>query len=140
MFIRWSIFGLLVNYKKYTDTDTKKEKIQIYSLHDRLNDYIPNNIKKIEIDEKYIPIGQNISLHSGYDLRHIGNENDTDIIIKIEKHFMKMRLLRYLETNQNLPDADKLLSITKYNKQEYGSQYEPNIKKGGLYKDWDFVF
>ena len=138
MFIRLSIFGLLMNYKKYTDT--KKEKIQIYSLHDRLNDYIPNNIKKIEVkvEDKFLKIGQNIS---GCDLRPIvDNKNDIDIIIKVEKYFMKMRLLRYLETNQKLPDADKLLSITNYNKQECGSQYETNITKGGLYKDWNFVF
>jgi len=120
MFIRWSIFGFLVNYKK--NADIRREENRVFSTI-KWND----DIRHINI--------------SGFDARPILNtEDEVDIMIKVEKHFMKMKLLTYLETNNKLPDPHKLLRISNYNKDNFGEQYKPNITKGGLFKDWDFVF
>jgi len=90
-----------------------------------------NNIYFIKLSNKY----------DGYDMRYIdennlNNSKNSSISINYREIFNKYKLYKLLK-NENVSINTKLELI----KEEYvfDDNIVPNITKGGLYKDWDFL-
>jgi len=135
MFIKWSIFGFLL----------KRPNIDNRHKQSVLDDMF--NIYKNTDSATQVPSNSTVSLNIGY--RTIGFErqglderyppiepDQNDTLFKINTYFKKQLILNYL-MNSNNSIYDKLETIER-NKDEY--DFLPNITKGGLMKDWDFVF
>jgi hypothetical protein len=61
---------------------------------------------------------------------------DNDIILNVTRNMHKLDLLRYLE-NPDHSNHNKISLIEQHVKDEIPSLPAPNIKMGGLFKDWD---
>jgi hypothetical protein len=62
-------------------------------------------------------------------------KNDSEILINITRFNYQMKLLNKLE-NPDVSQHDKLDAIERYNNDNSPSKYLPNIKAGGLFKDF----
>lgn len=73
---------------------------------------------------------------SGCDMRYNETKNDdAAILLNITRFNYQMKLLNKLE-NPNISQNDKLDAIERYNNDNSPSKYLPNIKAGGLFKDF----
>lgn len=72
---------------------------------------------------------------SGHDMRY-NQTNNEEILLNITRFNYQMKLLNKLNS-PNVSQKDKLDAIEKYNLDNRPSKYLPNIKAGGLFKDWE---
>jgi hypothetical protein len=72
---------------------------------------------------------------SGYDMRY-NQTNDDEMLLNITRFNYQMKLLNKLNS-PNVSQKDKLDAIEQYNIDNRPSKYLPNIKAGGLFKDWE---
>lgn len=114
-----------------------------YNNLNKLIDDLPNNyIKEPDITEnenevfkKFKPPPTNIS---GFDERYLEQiYNETDSIIRIQKNYYLLTLLKYL-TNNYTSKQDKLEKVKEYDDYKVVSKYGFNSIKGELLKDWEF--
>lgn len=135
MFIRWSIFGFLLKRPAVTKPEYKQSRIDDLT---NINDYLKQYIQ--------IPTTFNATTTSlfrgllGIDERHPPIEPDyNDTLFRIVTNHKKQLVLNYLQNNTTSL-YDKLEKIHYHNILNHGeSDMKPNITKGGLMKDWDFV-
>jgi len=72
-----------------------------------------------------------------YDILY-NETNDNEVLVNISRFIRQMDLLRKLESVK-IPQQQKLDEIERYNHDNSPSKYAPNIKGGGLFRDWDQV-
>jgi hypothetical protein len=77
----------------------------------------------------------------GYDERYNASKfkPDDEILLNITKFNRQMDLLNKLESKR-VSINDKVKLIDDYNRNENENPILPNIKQGGLYKDWETVW
>ena len=133
MFIRWSIFGFLLNRSatnrqhKQSVFDDSSDKNNIYVNESGATVLLNGGRKSIAIEKM------------GSDERYPIVENDnTETLFKINMHLQKMLILNYLRNN-NVSIHEKVLQIQHHNILQNEYEQLPNITNGGLMKDWDFT-
>jgi len=63
------------------------------------------------------------------------SESDIEVLRRVEEHYEKFKLLKYLEKN-TISISDKVKAIEKSNIYDFHSTFLPNINSGGLFDDW----
>jgi len=143
MFIKWSIFGFLI---KRPSADNRYKQSVLDDMFNK-DGFINKNINSPVYINSYNSSIFNMvnkpisSQRLGIDERHPFIEPDqNDTLFKINTYYKKQIILNYLKNDKN-SIHDKLESI-QYNNILDHVEYKqtPNISKGGLFKDWDFVF
>lgn len=70
-----------------------------------------------------------------YDILY-NETNNNEILVNISRFIRQMDLLRLLESDR-ISQQRKLDEIERYNHDNSPSKYTPNIKSGGLFRDWN---
>lgn len=94
----------------------------------------PETFTLKEILEKRSLFKSQYSEKSGWDERP-SNDSDSEMVLNITEFFHKMELLNKLESD-SVSILDKMAAIEKYEKDIGKMSYTPDLKKGGLMKDW----
>jgi hypothetical protein len=71
-------------------------------------------------------------IYAGKDNRYNESDVDQDLLKRIKENLEKYETLKYLEN-------DQVSILDKLRKLEESGVKPPNLKAGGLTKDWDFV-
>lgn len=100
---------------------------------------IPLNIDPTQDDTSILKQIRTISLHnSGMDEHYINDTLDGKKLYNITKTFILADILRNLE-NSEISESKKLDYLTQYDDWKDTSKYTPDLTKGGLFDDWNFV-
>jgi hypothetical protein len=94
----------------------------------------PETFTLKEILEKRAIFQHQYSEKSGYDERP-SNNSDNEMVLNITEFFHKMKLLNKLESD-DVSILDKMAAIEKYERDVDKISYTPDLKRGGLMKDW----
>ena len=97
------------------------------------------NIDITQDDNSILKQLRYVHIHnSGMDEHYINDTLDGKKLYNITKTFILADILRNLE-NSEISESKKLDYLTQYDDWKDTSKYTPDLRKGGLFDDWNFT-